>query len=272
MRTKVLTLPAVVLFLFSGCLPAHNSKKIDSQLTSLQRQDYQLKTDLQALQENQEKSQQALQSRYAALKADFQSLKEELQSLRGDLQTTTYRLEQHLDTFAAGQQAEQEREKRLRRMEDYLGVGAAATESNAEKTEESALTEEAVTREATSPAEKLYATALQTFEEGKYPAAREAFTEVLEKFSESEICDNARFWIGESYYREKWYEKAILEYQKVIDNYPDGNKVPAALLKQGMAFHNINDNTNARLVFKKLIRQYPDANETRIAEKKRNEL
>jgi TolA-binding protein len=58
----------------------------------------------------------------------------------------------------------------------------------------------------------------------------------LKRFPKSDNADNAQFWIGEIYYRQKWYETAILEYQKVIENYPKGNKVQASLLKQGFAF------------------------------------
>ncbi|MFQ5486070.1 MAG: tetratricopeptide repeat protein, partial [Desulfobacterales bacterium] len=84
--------------------------------------------------------------------------------------------------------------------------------------------------------------------------------------------DNAQFWIGDTYYREKWFEKAILEYQKVIENYPKGNKVPASLLKQGFAFFNIGDKANARLILKELIKKYPQSNETKIAIKKLKEF
>jgi TolA-binding protein len=74
--------------------------------------------------------------------------------------------------------------------------------------------------------------------------------------------------VGETYYREKWYEKAILEYQKVVEKYPKGNKVPAALLKQGFAFSSIGDNSNGRLILESLIQKYPDSNEAKIAAKK----
>ena len=40
---------------------------------------------------------------------------------------------------------------------------------------------------------------------------------MLKRFPQSDQADNAQFWIGETYYRENWYEKAILEYQKVIE-------------------------------------------------------
>jgi len=82
------------------------------------------------------------------------------------------------------------------------------------------------------------------------------------------MADNAQFWIGEIYYNQKWYEKAILEYQKVIENYPNGNKVQSALLKQGFSFFNLGDKANARLIFTELIKKYPKSNEAEIAKKK----
>ena len=99
-------------------------------------------------------------------------------------------------------------------------------------------------------------------------AAKKYFQEVIQRYPKSENADNAQFWIGEIYYREKWYEKAILEYQKVIEKYPDGNKVPAALLKQGLAFHNIGDKANSRHILEELVKKYPKSNEAKIAREK----
>ena len=82
------------------------------------------------------------------------------------------------------------------------------------------------------------------------------------------MAGNAQFWLGETYYREQWYEKAILEYQKVIENYPDGNKIEASLLKQGLAFFNLGDKANARLILQELIRKHPKSNEAQIARQK----
>jgi len=90
----------------------------------------------------------------------------------------------------------------------------------------------------------------------------------LKRFPTAKNADNAQFWIGETYYREKWYEKAILEYQKVIEKYPKGNKVPASLLKQGLAFYSIGDKANARLIMNELIAKYPHSREAKIARKK----
>ena len=90
----------------------------------------------------------------------------------------------------------------------------------------------------------------------------------MDQHPKSKQADNAQFWLGEVFYREKWYEKAILEYQKVIENYPKGDKIRGALLKQGFSFLNLDDKSNARLILRELIRKYPDSNEAEIAKKK----
>ena len=74
--------------------------------------------------------------------------------------------------------------------------------------------------------------------------------------------------MGEIYYREKWYAEAIMEYQKVIEDYPDGNKVPAALYKQGLSFYNLEDETNARFFLQEVINKYPTSNEAKAAREK----
>jgi TolA-binding protein len=63
-----------------------------------------------------------------------------------------------------------------------------------------------------------------------------------------------------------------LEYQKVIEKYPSGNKIPAALLKQGLSFLNIGETNNARLVLKELVAKHPGTNEAAIAKQKLESL
>jgi tol-pal system protein YbgF len=116
--------------------------------------------------------------------------------------------------------------------------------------------------------EAAYQSAKQAYDKGDFNAAREGFQKFIKEFPKSKNVDNAQFWIGETYYREKWYEKAILEYQKVIEKYPKGNKVTAALLKQGFAFLNLGDKVNSRLILSELIKKYPKSNEAKIAERK----
>jgi TolA-binding protein len=71
---------------------------------------------------------------------------------------------------------------------------------------------------------------------------------------------------------ETWYEKAILEYQKVLEQYPDSNKTAAARLKQGYAFAELGEHANARLILNELITRYPDSREAGFAKEKLKKL
>jgi len=63
-----------------------------------------------------------------------------------------------------------------------------------------------------------------------------------------------------------------LEYEKVVKNYSSGNKVPYALLKQGLSFLNLGDKTSAKLLLQQVIKDYPNTNQARIARSKLQEI
>mgnify|MGYP000926555147 FL=1 len=51
-----------------------------------------------------------------------------------------------------------------------------------------------------------------------------------------------------------------------------GNKVQAALLKQGFAFAGMGDKANARLILQELIEKYPNSSEAKMARQKMGSL
>jgi len=116
--------------------------------------------------------------------------------------------------------------------------------------------------------EELYNGAYSKLSEGDFKASREEFKKFLQLFPQTEYSDNAQFWIGESYYREKRYEEAIIEFEEVIKKYPQGNKVPDAQLKQAFSFIALDDTNSAKLLLGKIIKQYPDSDQAAIAQAK----
>jgi len=116
--------------------------------------------------------------------------------------------------------------------------------------------------------EGAYQKAYGTFKHGDYPGALRLFEAFLRTYPTSEYADNARYWIGESYYQQGDYERAILEYEKVLQQYPKGDKVPHALLKQGFSFLNLGDRVDAKLLLQKVIQEYPQSPQAEIAAKK----
>ncbi len=268
--------------LLSGCQFFQVAEQ-DDPLLSLEAQVYHLQAELDEARQKSRDREASLREEYASLKSEFVELRSEVQSLRGELEEASYLFNNHIKDFEQDRDKqakriswlEEELVSRIARLEEYLNLEKSisvdeAADSHEEADEAADSDEEKETLIVSE--EALYTTSRQLFEAGNYEAARRSFTKLMRTYPESEMCDNAQFWIGESYYREQWYKKAILEYQEVLDNYPDGNKVPAALLKQGLAFIHIDDQTNARLVLKKLLKNYPGSNEAGIAQKKLEEL
>jgi tol-pal system protein YbgF len=118
----------------------------------------------------------------------------------------------------------------------------------------------------------LYDAAYQDLTRGNHGLAILGFQEVLAKFPASELADNSQYWIGESYYAQKDFKQALVEFNKTVDNYPQGDKVPAAMLKIGLCRQQLNDKPAARAALQKLIDKYPASEEARLAKSKLQDL
>lgn len=262
---KTLLCLAVGIALMAGCATRQDVITLDSRTITLERKYADLekryiatREDLSSFGADRDEKYQSFSDYKAEMRAEFQRFRRELQLLGGRVDEGDHRLNQHVADMAARLDAY---DLRLAKVEKYLdfqtGTGSAAggakvAGANTKQSEDI----------------DLYAQGKKAVENEDYGGARAAFESLLKKFPRSDQADNAQFWIGETYYRENWFEKAILEYQKVIENFPKGNKVPAALLKQGMAFIELGDKENARLIFKDLIDRYPRSSESKIATQK----
>ncbi|GAM08545.1 putative protein [Geobacter sp. OR-1] len=127
-------------------------------------------------------------------------------------------------------------------------------------------------REAEKTPDAIYQKGIDAYKAGDFAKSREQLSRFIELFPKHELIANAHYWLGETYYSEKVYDQAILEFEKVVKEFPNKGKAPAALLKQAMAFKELDDAKSARFVFKKLIENYPLADEVKVAKEKLKEL
>lgn len=229
------------------------------------------------------------------LRANYAKMRSEIDSLRFDLQTVQGSLEEGAVVGSASGPGSSglandvlylkeeflNLSKQVQQLYAYVGLETTAvleergTGTVAGGTRvTSTPTDTANTQTVVTPADAntLYNSAKSAFDSGNMEKAQREFEEILAKFPEAEIAGNAQFWLGEIYYRGNWYEKALLEYKKVLDNYPKGNKVASALLKQGLAFEKLGQKANARIVLEELVRKYPGSSEALIAQKKLPQL
>ena len=126
----------------------------------------------------------------------------------------------------------------------------------------------AAAKEAALTPEALYQKALDAHRGSDQVKSRELLTRFLQQHPKHDLAANAQFWLGETYYSEKNYEQAILAYQDVIKNYPGKEKIPAAMLKQGIAFADLGDSKSARFVLSKLKEDFPKTEEAKQASEK----
>ena len=279
-RIVFLSLCVSIMVFMSGCANPQDIGILDSRISVLEQDNvqhldkekqYEIKLDKIAgtYEKKLIQNDKASKERYAELKADINILKEKIRLLSGRIEEVEHNFSQN-GKLSAG-----EREKNLQRLdnavsqnfqrivqlEQYMGFEPSEAVKNGNKAESK-------TRTVVKSEQGLYQQAKQFLDMGQTDQARSKFEEFIKLYPGSVNADNARFWIADSYYRDKWYEKAILEYQKVIEKYPKGNKVAAALLKQGFAFSNLGEKANARLLLKELIKKYPSSREAKIAKDK----
>ncbi|MDZ7292177.1 MAG: tol-pal system protein YbgF [candidate division KSB1 bacterium] len=121
-------------------------------------------------------------------------------------------------------------------------------------------------------AQRLYDSAYQDYVKGQYQLAQQGFAKYLQIFPESALADNAQYWIGECYYSQKKYSEAIQAFQTVITKYPDGEKVPAAMLKIAFAQITLGQTNSGQETLEKLIKRFPQSEEAKRARTRLQEL
>ncbi len=277
-------LPTSLLFfiaVLAGCAGRTDVIVLDDRLAAVEGQLARQKALIDQFGQSSENKEQSIRGQAANLRVEIESMREQIGAIGGRLEEVEYRLKRENTAPGAAAEpgaAELDRMKeetrtlnsRVTQVEQYLGLGGGTKAPEAKAAPAKAPA--AVVPVASLSEKDLYDQAKQAFDAGELQKAREGFQEYTKRYPNAKNADNAQFWIGEIYYREKWYEKAIVEYQKVVENYPKGNKVGSAMLKQGYAFLNIGDKANARLILKDLIAKYPDTTEAQLATQKLTQI
>lgn len=295
---KIYRLFCIVIgfLVFYGCVESQKFVALENRVAAMEME---RKKQLNAQSEKdkeietiQEKVKEGIRPEdYADMKYDIKVLKENSQRLENALEEMNHNFGNY------SKKDREELEKRLERLdnaisqnyeklvelEKYLGLepSRAVDTSPGEKSSENRPVDDnkaenrppaSLEPQTENEEQELYASAKKMFDEGDKANARNRFEEFIKKYPKSDNADNARFWIADSYYSEKWFEKAILEYQKVLENYPNSNKLAAARLKQGYAFAELGEKANARLILNELLKKHPDSNEAKFAQEKLKSL
>lgn len=110
-----------------------------------------------------------------------------------------------------------------------------------------------------------YQAAFELLKEQRYEPAAMAFEQFLVSFSDSELADNAQYWLAESHYVTQLFARALGEFEVVITKFPRSRKVPDALLKMGYCNYELEDWAAAREALDRVQAEYPDTTAARLA-------
>jgi tol-pal system protein YbgF len=218
---------------------------------------------------------ESMRSSLADTRANMQQLQREFSALKERIEETRYQVGRQIGQSSRdGDQRVKDLEARVAKLTEGF-----KTQEGQLKAREDDLTElrKSIQQQPTRPnvpedtpeisaaendtVKRDYETAWRALEKKDFRVAVTRFKEFLQKHPKSRLANNAQYWIGESHYALREFDQAILEFDAVRSRYPQGDKVPAALLKQGFAFAELGEKVNARLILQEVVEKYAQSPE-----------
>jgi len=114
-----------------------------------------------------------------------------------------------------------------------------------------------------------------------FPQAVKIYRQIIQRFPIQKEAAQAQFEMGEVYFNDKIalfdelhyaplsdllkrlaYEKAIKQYQKVVNNYPESEWAPQAMHRIGKSYLHMEEYTKAKEACERLIEKYPESSLT----------
>lgn len=184
-----------------------------------------------------------LANQLEALRSDVRAMHNDVDQLNHSIESN--RKQQH-DLYA-------DLDQRLKALEargvGAGGVGAAAGSANADGGDKAS-----------------YQAAFDLLKNTQIDQAIAAFQNFLNTYPNSQLADNAQYWLGEAYYVNKAFPDALAAFQKVVENYPGSRKLPDAQVKIGYCDYELKQFPAARDALSQVVAKYPDAPAAKLAQ------
>lgn len=278
-----LLVPLLILPL-AACASQEDMSLLHREITDVQRQVQQLgastldKNDLAKMQQEFEQQSQAVVRSNADLATKVDRLEEKLEAVRASLEVTTRRL-QELSQQMAAAQAEAGFRSGVPPVEEQPVAPQSTTPSSGEHTTPA----EAGAGQGQSPPpptptalpetpEALYRAAYEDYMRGNYELALQGFQEYVKRYPDTELTDNAQYWIGECYDALGRLDEALAAFSTVLEKYPASDKAAAAQLKKGLVFLKKGDKGQGVINLQYVVYEHPGTKEADLAREKLGSL
>lgn len=118
----------------------------------------------------------------------------------------------------------------------------------------------------------LYNNALRDYNGAKNDLAIQEFNDYIKFYPNTDLSGNAYFYLAEIQFKAGDYQRAVPNYDLVLQNFPSGNKAAAAQLKKGYALLELGKEDEGTQELKHVIQRYPRTNEATQARERLRKL
>ncbi|MEJ2188815.1 MAG: tetratricopeptide repeat protein [Acidobacteriota bacterium] len=236
-----------------ACTSSEDMALLQREITDVQRSVDNLQTetvdksDLRAMQSKMQEMTDKTMRSNADLVLEVQQLQEQIEALTASLELTTLRLQEISQELAAAG---------ARDTSGYAipPVTAAPADEGGEGGEPPPGGGAAAGGPAASTTpEALYRSAYEDYMRGNYDLAADGFAEYLRRYPDTELSDNALYWI------------ALDTFSKVLEDYPSSDKAAAAQLKIGLLYLKLDDQGQAVVNLQYVVYEHPGTREADLA-------
>lgn len=260
---KLISAIAIVALMIGPATPAF----------AVSKEIVQLQTQVQALADQMARMQQSFDERMGVMRnlveqstdnvnkmaASVDSMQRNLQTQNGDTQS---RVEQVGGQVQSMHDSLDELKARLAKVSKQLEDMQAAQSNMAPASNASAPAGGAAQA---PPADQLYNNALRDYNAGRYDLSLQQFSDYMKYYSNTDLAGNAQFYLADIEYRQGNFEQAVKDYDKVLEQFPSGNKAAAAQLKKGYALLELGNTAAGNRELTSLVQRYPRSLEAQQA-------
>ena len=256
----------------AGCISTSDFEAAQRQISELQEELANIKRTASSKDEVQnvnvriaEQTETLLRSN-ATLVTKVNEIEERIQNTQGNVEQATYRLDQISQQVARNQRDLEEMRARVTTMQ------APAADGGGEATGELTVPAAAIPATPAMDPMQTYQAAYRDYQRGNFDLAIDGFRDFLSASANSDLADNASYWIGESLFSQKKYREAIGQFDAVVNKYPKSDKVPGALLKKGYAYINVGERAQGVVQLQYVLHEHPKSQEASLARQKLKQL
>jgi tol-pal system protein YbgF len=112
---------------------------------------------------------------------------------------------------------------------------------------------------------KIFDAARGDYFAGQYDLAIIGFADYVKSFPKSDMADDAQVNICTAYVADGKPDKAVEACDVAIRTYPNGDKIPEAFYRKGLALSTLKDVAGARTAWEEVVKKYPQSQEADLA-------